>query len=90
MRYGSSVSTRCKKCGQYGHVDCDPAPLETPSHNGNYLGKLRVRLIPPATFGEDFHPHSWGLKAKKGHAVQTRLAVQKRLENHRDENGRWK
>jgi hypothetical protein len=75
VRYGYSLSSRCTKCGQYGHVDCDPAPLETPSHNGIYQGKARIRFIPPATFGEDFHPHSWGLKATKGHAVQSRFAM---------------
>jgi hypothetical protein len=73
----SGFASRCPRCGQYGHLDCQPLPLETPSHNGPYRGKLPVRVIPPAVFGEDLK-HGWGVSARRGHEAQSRLAAANR------------
>jgi hypothetical protein len=79
VRYGQGFSSRCPKCGQYGHIDCQPAPLETPSHNGVYRGTLAPITIPMAVFGEDIkNTRAWAQKASKGHQVQTRLATANR------------
>lgn len=55
-----------------------PSIFETSPHNGKWQGKLRVRTLPPATFGEDLRSDA-KLKAAKGHAVQSRLSALKRL-----------
>lgn len=83
MKYGRVYSKRCSICGTDGRCSC--MPIETPGHNGPYRGKAKVKVIPPATFGEDFKPHTWGLKATKGHLVQSRLAIA----NRRDKQGRF-
>lgn len=46
------------------------APLETPSHNGPWLGKLEVRQVAPGASGDLTAPYLARVKAAKGNRKQ--------------------
>lgn len=77
---------RCSTCHAWGHTSADcadtaGAPLETPSHNGPWRGKIAPRVVPTGVCGSDLKSGAaWQQKASKGHQVQSRLAAQRKLQ----------
>ena len=80
MKFGGPLQPFCGVCdGRHGEGQCrsieapiSKAPLETPPHNGIYLGPVPVRVIPRGVAAGDADP--WQKKAETGHQVQSRLA----------------
>lgn len=80
MKFGGAIQPFCPICdGRHGEGQCrsieapiSKAPLETPSHNGEWKGTLPVRVIPAGVQVGD--KDLWQKKAESGHQVQSRLA----------------
>ena len=87
---------RCSRCGGRRHTSegCPTdlnvrLPLEVPSHNGPYRGKVPVRRIPMAVSGSDLAAASEAsLKAARGRDAQARLRAG-RLMMQRSLDGRF-
>jgi hypothetical protein len=78
----------CAECGgPHGIEMCDAdhaphlVPLEIQPHNGLYRGTLPVRVLPQGVSGSKEFKMEWGGKPEKGHAVQSRTALLRRMES---------
>lgn len=67
MKLRDSSSSDIYLYAAYETTSASPAPLETPSHNGEWKGKIPVRTVPAGVMGtKDFAPIKFGETRKTG------------------------